>query len=144
MSKSREKDVILFIVGPTAIGKTRLSIGLAKKVHGEIVSCDSMQVYRGMDILSQAPSKREKKIVRHHLVGVLGRKREYSAASFIKMAAPIIKAIIKRKKIPIVVGGSGLYMKALMDGLFPTPAADMEFRKRMQRLISRTGSGKLH
>lgn len=135
---------ILFIVGPTAIGKTRLAIKLAKKLHGEIISCDSMQVYKGMNILSQAPSEKEKMGARHHLTGILDPKNEYSAASFRKKAVPIIKAIIKRKKLPIIVGGSGLYMKALVDGLFSSPAADMKFRGRMQKFVLRYGSKKLH
>jgi len=143
MKKFHGKTV-LFIVGPTAIGKTRLAIKLAKKLHGEIISCDSMQVYRGMDILSQAPSKKEKRSVKHHLVGILDPKSEYSAASFRKKATPVIKSIIKEKKLPIIVGGSGLYMKALVDGLFSSPAADMKFRKRMQGFVSRYGSKKLH
>lgn len=143
MNKARREDV-LFIIGPTAIGKTRLAAALAQRLHGEIISCDSMQVYKGMDILSQAPSKKERALAKHHLVGILDPKKEYSAASFIKKAVPAIEAIIKRKRIPIVVGGSGLYIKALIDGLFLAPAADTEFRKRMQRFVSRRGSKKLH
>ncbi|MCX5678019.1 MAG: tRNA (adenosine(37)-N6)-dimethylallyltransferase MiaA [Candidatus Omnitrophica bacterium] len=134
----------MFIVGPTAIGKTRLAVVLAKKIHGEIISCDSMQVYRGMRILSQSPSKKERALVKHHLVGILDPKKEYSAAVFIKRAMPLIEAIINRKRIPIVAGGSGLYVKALVDGLFLSPEADMKFRKRMQAFVSRHGSKKLH
>jgi tRNA dimethylallyltransferase len=144
MINKPRREYILFIVGPTAIGKTRLAVALAGKIGGEIVSCDSMQIYKGMHILSQAPSKKERGLARHHLVGVLDPKKEYSAAVFIKEAVPIIKAIIKRKKIPIVAGGSGLYVKALIDGLFPSPAADMKFRKRMQAFVSRHGSKRLH
>lgn len=142
--KSSAAETVLFIVGPTAIGKTGLAVSLAKKIHGEIISCDSMQVYKGMEILSQAPSKRDMRLARHHLVGILDTKREYSAASFIRRATPIIDAIIKRKKAPIVAGGSGLYMKALIDGLFITPDADPGFRKRMQAFAGRYGSKKLH
>lgn len=142
-NKARRKYV-LFIIGPTAIGKTRLAVALAKKLRGEIISCDSMQVYRGMLILSQAPSKKERALAKHHLVGILDPKKEYNAALFIKKATPLIETIIKRKRIPIVAGGSGLYIKALIDGLFPSPAADMKFRKRMQAFVSRNGSKKLH
>ncbi len=137
-------EVILFIVGPTAIGKTHLATMLAKKLRGEIISCDSMQVYKGMDILSQAPSKDEKKAAKHHLVGILDPKKEYNAATFRKKAMPIIEAIIRRRKVPIIAGGSGLYIRALMDGLFPASAADIKFRERMQRFVSRHGSDKLH
>lgn len=144
MKRACGNKVILFIVGPTAIGKTRLAITLARKLRGEVISCDSMQAYKGMNILSQAPSKDEKKAAKHHLIGIIDPKREYSAATFRKKAIPIIEAIINRKKIPIVAGGSGLYVRALIDGLFPTAAADMKFRKRMQRFVSRHGSQKLH
>ena len=143
MDKARREQVV-FIIGPTAIGKTRLAATLARRLHGEIISCDSMQVYKGMHILSQGPSRKERGLAKHHLVGILDPKREYSAAAFIKKAAPIIEAIIKRKKVPIVVGGSGLYVKALVDGLFPSPPADMKFRKRMQAFVSRCGSKRLH
>ena len=135
---------ILFIVGPTAIGKTSLAVKLAKKMRGEIISCDSMQVYKSMGMLSQAPSKSERKFVRHHLVEILDPNKEYSVAAFIGKEKPIIKSIIKRGKTPIVAGGSGLYIKALIDGLFPSPDADMKFRNKMQKFARRYGSGKLH
>jgi tRNA dimethylallyltransferase len=135
---------VLFIVGPTATGKTSLAVKLAKRISGEIISCDSMQVYKGMSILSQAPSIEERKRIRHHLVGCLDPRREYSAAIFIKTAASLIASIIKKNKVPIVVGGSGLYVKALVDGLFPSPQADMRFRRAMQAFVSRYGSKRLH
>ena len=144
MKRPRGNEVILFIVGPTAIGKTRLAIRLAKKLRGEVISCDSMQIYKGMDTLNQTPSKDEKRAAKHHLARILDPKKEYSAAAFIKMAIPVIGSVIERGKTPIVAGGSGLYVKALIDGLFPTTAADMEFRDKMQRFVSRHGSKKLH
>ncbi len=137
-------SLVVFIVGPTATGKTRLSIRLAGRLGGEIISCDSMQAYKAMPILSQAPSAAERNKVRHHLVGFRDPRREYSVAVFIKSAASLIASIIKRKKVPIVVGGSGLYMKALVDGLFPSPKADMKFRRAMQAFVSRYGSKRLH
>lgn len=139
-----KRRVLIFIVGPTAIGKTRLSIKLAGRINGEIISCDSMQVYRGMRILSQAPTISERKNVRHHLTGVLDPKKEYSAALFMKRAAVVIKSIIGKKKNPIIVGGSGLYVKALIDGLFPSPEADSKFRRKMEAFVARYGSNPLH
>jgi len=97
-----------------------------------------------MVVLSQAPSPSEKKKARHYLVGILDPRKEYSVASFRSKASRLIKSIIKRKKIPIVVGGSGLYVKALVDGLFPSPEADLKFRGRMQKFAARYGSPKLH
>jgi tRNA dimethylallyltransferase len=97
-----------------------------------------------MAVLSQAPNDKEKKEVRHHLVGELSPTKEYSAAAFIKKANGRIRSMIRRRKIPIVVGGSGLYVKALVDGLFPSPKADSKFRDRMYRAVSAHGSAKLH
>lgn len=135
---------LIFIVGPTATGKTRLAVKLAKKIKGEVVSADSMQIYKGMAILSQAPSRPEMKNIRHYLVGSLDPQKEYSAASFIKTAVKIIKSIIKRKKIPVIAGGSGLYIKALIDGIFPSPEADIKFRKKTARFVAENGSKILH
>ncbi len=137
-------NVITFIVGPTAIGKTRLSVKLARRIDGEIVSCDSMQIYRGVNVLSQAPTVQDLKMAKHHLVGTLDPCSEYGVAFFRDKATSIINSIIKRKKRPIVVGGSGLYIKALVDGLFPSPPADLKFRKRMENFISAYGSKKLY
>ena len=135
---------IVIIVGPTAIGKTTLAVKFARIISGEIISADSMQIYKGMRILSQAPTVAEKKAVRHHLVELLNPGKEYSVAAFIKEASCGIAAIIKRGKVPVIVGGSGLYVKGLVDGLFPTPRADMKFRKSMMKFASRYGSPKLH
>lgn len=138
------KSLVVAIVGPTASGKTHLAVKLAKKIKGEIISCDSMQVYKGMAVLSQAPSAAEKKMARHHLVGVLDPRKEYNVASFRTKASRLIAAILKSKKIPIIVGGSGLYVKALVDGLFPSPAADMRFRRKMEAFAARYGSKRLY
>lgn len=137
-------DKIVIIVGPTAIGKTTLAIRLAGAINGEIISADSMQVYKGMRILSQAPTAAEKKAVRHHLVEILTPAKEYSVAAFIKAASREIESIIKRGKIPVIVGGSGLYVKGLVDGLFPSPKGDMKFRKTMMKFAAGYGSRKLH
>jgi len=144
MNSLQKASKVIFIVGPTAIGKTGLAVKLAKKTRGEIISCDSMQIYKGMDILSQAPSKDDRRSVRHHLVGLLDPDKEYSAAAFRREAGRIIDLIRRRKKVPIVAGGSGLYVKALVDGLFSSPKADLKFRKKMAALASRHGTGRLH
>ncbi|MFA5255802.1 MAG: tRNA (adenosine(37)-N6)-dimethylallyltransferase MiaA [Candidatus Omnitrophota bacterium] len=138
------KKTVLFIVGPTAIGKTKLALRLAREIKGEIISCDSMQVYRGMNILSQSPGLSEKKKVRYHLVRFLSPGKEYSAGSFKRRAALLIDDIIGRKRLPIIVGGTGLYMKGLVDGLFPAPGADPKFRLDMYNYASRYGNKRLH
>lgn len=138
------RSTVIFIIGPTAIGKTPLSIKSAKRVNGEIISCDSMQVYKGMDLLSQPPSAAQKKNVRYHLVRFLNPQKEFSVAAFVKEASLLIDEIIKRKKIPIITGGTGLYVKGLVDGLFPSPKADLKFRKKMYDYAARYGSKRLH
>ncbi|MDP3791665.1 MAG: tRNA (adenosine(37)-N6)-dimethylallyltransferase MiaA [Candidatus Omnitrophota bacterium] len=138
------KPFIIIIVGPTAIGKTALGVRLAKKIEGEIISCDSMQVYKGVNILSQAPGVKETKNTRYHLIKFLNPQSEFSAAQFAGRAEHLIKDILKRKKIPIVLGGTGLYVRALVDGLFPSPEADQNFRKKMYGLAARYGNEYLY
>jgi tRNA dimethylallyltransferase len=139
-----DKRTVLFIVGPTAIGKTALALRLAREVRAEIISCDSMQVYRGMDVLSQSPKLSETKKVRYHLVRFLSPAKEYSAGAFRKRAVSLIDDIIRRKRLPIIVGGTGLYVKGLVDGLFPAPEASLKFRKEMYDYASRRGNNSLH
>ncbi|MBI4974305.1 MAG: tRNA (adenosine(37)-N6)-dimethylallyltransferase MiaA [Candidatus Omnitrophica bacterium] len=139
-----KKSIIIFIVGPTAIGKTRLAVKLAKRIHGEIISCDSMQVYKGMRILNQVPTISERNGIKHHLAGVTDPEKEYNAAIFSKKAVRSIRSIIKKRKVPIVVGGSGLYAKALIDGIFPSPKADSAFRSDMNAFVARHGSPRLY
>ena len=138
------KGRVIFIVGPTAIGKTSLAVKLAKRIRSEIISCDSMQVYKGMSTLSQSPTSSETKRVPYHLVKILSPQKEFSVALFIKKASYLIDLVIKNRKTPIVAGGSGLYVKGLIDGLFPSPEADMKFRKKMYDYAKRYGSAKLH
>ena len=128
----RLKPRLVFIVGPTAVGKTRLAVKLARRINGEIISADSMQVYRGMRILSQAPARKELSGIRYHLVSMFDVSKEYNVNIFRSKATKTIKDILKRRKIPVVVGGSGLYVKALIDGLFPSPAAEIGFRARIE------------
>jgi tRNA dimethylallyltransferase len=103
-----------------------------------------MQIYKGMPVISQAPSRRDGALKKHHLVGEVSPEKEYSVASFRKRAEALIADILKRRKVPVVAGGSGLYVKALVDGLFPSPPADIRFRNRMRRLSARIGSRGLH
>ncbi|MDD3905479.1 MAG: tRNA (adenosine(37)-N6)-dimethylallyltransferase MiaA [Candidatus Omnitrophica bacterium] len=143
MTAPASKNVV-FIVGPTAIGKTSLASEIAGRAGGEVISADSMQIYKSMRILSQAPGPADKKRARHHLVELLSPEEEYSVALFIKKASSAIAAIIKRGKVPIVAGGSGLYVRALIDGLFPSPEADMKFRAKMEAFAAKYGTPRLH
>lgn len=138
------KPKIIILTGPTAVGKTSLSITLAKKIKGEIISADSMQAYKGMELTSQAPTSRERRAVKHHLIGFLSPSKEYSAVMFSEKAESIIKNIIKRRKIPIVVGGSGLYVKALVDGIFPSKGKDEKLRGKLFCIAQKDGNEALH
>ena len=138
------KSTVIFIVGPTAIGKTNLALKLARRINAEIISCDSMQIYKGMDILSQSPELPRTKKIRYHMVRFISPAKEYNVASFSKSAALLIDDIIARKSIPIIAGGTGLYVKALIDGLFPTPKSDLKFIKKSYDYASRYGNIRLH
>lgn len=135
---------IIAIVGPTASGKTNTSIKLAKIFKGEIVSFDSMQVYKGMPILTQTPLKAQMQGVKHYLINKISPSKEFSAAMFISEAEKIIKKIFKDKRQPILVGGTGLYLKALVDGLFPAPGRDEKLRGKLEKKAAELGPGALH
>ena len=130
---------IIFLVGPTASGKTDLSISLAKKLNAEIISCDSMCVYKGMDILTSKPSKEDRKRIKHHLIDIISPDKEFSVSEYRKLALIAIEDILKRKKTPLFVGGSGLYVKSVVDGLFPSTKKDGKFRKKQYALTKRYG-----
>ncbi|MFH1645306.1 MAG: tRNA (adenosine(37)-N6)-dimethylallyltransferase MiaA, partial [Candidatus Omnitrophota bacterium] len=122
---------IAFLVGPTAVGKTEVSIHLAKLLNAEILCCDSMQVYRGMDIGTQKPTTKEQKKVPHHMVDVISPSKNFSVADYRQKSLEIINDILKRGKMPLFVGGTGLYMKSMVDGLFPSPPADRKLRANL-------------
>lgn len=129
--KDRERPRIVAVVGPTATGKTRIAMELAEAFSGEVISADSMQVYRGMDIGTAKPSARERERVPHHLVDVVDPDTEYTAARFRDEAAEKIIEITARGNLPIVAGGTGLYIRALTRGLFEGPEADEDLRDEL-------------
>ena len=128
-----EKIPVLAVVGPTASGKTALSIALAKALDGEIISADSMQIYKGMDIASAKPTKEERAGIPHHMMGVVSPETPYSVADYVKDAGKAIADVWNRKKCPILVGGTGLYVDSLLSGtrFIPSPT-DLELRKELQ------------
>ena len=138
------KKTIICILGPTSSGKTKTAIELAKKIKAEIISSDSMQIYKEMPILSQSPSQKQLKKAKHHLIGEVSVKKEYSAAQFSQKSKKAINRIIKKNKIPIVTGGTGLYVKVLLDGLFPAPQKDEGLRKRLYAEAEKNGSKALY
>jgi tRNA dimethylallyltransferase len=136
-------DIVL-LVGPTAVGKTAVGISLARRIDGEIVSADSMQVYRGLDILSGAPTQAEQRGVRHHMIGVVGPHACFDVARYVCWAQEKVKDIRGRGKNPLIVGGSGMYVRAVLDGLFDGPPRDTEIRRRLEQAALSEGTAALY
>ena len=138
------KSKIILISGPTASGKTEFAIKLAKKIKGEIINADSMQVYNQLRILTARPSKKDEKKINHYLYGFLNVKKKFSTGSWLKEALKKIQYIQKKNKIPILVGGTGLYFKALTDGLVKIPNIPLNFRIKIRNLQKRIGQKKFY
>lgn len=136
--------LLVVILGPTGSGKTALSLKLAEQFDGEIVSCDSVAVYREFEIGTAKPSKEDRARVRHHLIDVAGPTEEFTAGDYSRMARQAIGEIRDRGKLPIVVGGTGLYLRALTEGLFEGPARSDQLRIRLRRRADQTTIRHLH
>jgi tRNA dimethylallyltransferase len=135
---------IILISGPTASGKSDFAIKLAKKINGEIINADSMQVYKELKILSARPDPKKYQKIKHHLYGFHNVKNKFSTGDWIKLAIQKIKEIKKRKKIPIFVGGTGLYFKALTDGLVNIPNIPIRSRNKIRILQETLGQKKFY
>jgi len=122
---------IIVLLGPTGVGKTGASILLAKELNTEIISADSMQTYRHMDIGTAKPSQAERAGIRHHMIDVVEPSEAYSAGRYISDVAPIIEGLFQSGKIPVIVGGTGLYIKAMTRGIFSGPSSDLQLRERL-------------
>lgn len=135
-----ERTVIV-ILGPTGSGKSKLSISLAKKIGGEIVSCDSMQIYRRMDIGTAKISKNEMENIPHHMIDIVEPNEEFSVGEYVKQAKKIIAEIFERNKVPIVVGGTGLYVKALTQNYdFGNTEKNLEIREKYKKILKEKGN----
>lgn len=134
----------LILLGPTAAGKSRLALYLAGRFGGEIVNADSMQVYRDFNIGTDKPAASDRAEVPHHLVDILGPEIQFTAADFARLASAAVRDIASRGRLPIVVGGTGLYLKALTDGLFPGPGGDRILRRRLDEEARVRGVESLH
>ena len=130
---------IILLAGPTASGKSKLAIYLAKKINGEIINADSMQVYKEFSILSSRPSKSETKKVKHHLYGIVSVKKYFSAGDWLKEAKKKIDVCLKKKKIPIIVGGTGLYFNTITKGISKIPDIDNKTRFKVRALFNELG-----
>jgi tRNA dimethylallyltransferase len=138
------KSKIILISGPTASGKSNFSVKLAKKINGEIINADSMQVYKELKILSARPNVKDYQKIKHHLYGFHSVKNNFSTGDWLKIAIKKIKEVKKRKKTPIFVGGTGLYFKALTDGLVSIPNIPIRFRNKIRTLHKNLGQKKFY
>ena len=138
------EPLLVVVLGPTASGKTALSIRLAERFAGEIVSCDSVVVYRGMEIGTAKPSHEERAQVPHHMIDVYELNEHSTAGDYARRARKAIAEITSRGHLPIVTGGTGLYLRALLEGLFAGPQRSEELRERLLQSNSRHGTGWLH
>jgi len=134
----------VILLGPTGSGKTALSLALAEQFNGEIVSCDSVAVYRGMDLGTAKPSREEQARAPHHLIDVANLDQPFTAGEYSRRARAALRDIAGRGKLPIVTGGTGLYLRALTEGLFAGPARHDDLRERLRNSSDRRGSTWLH
>jgi len=140
-----DKPFVLAVVGPTASGKTWLGVELAKEYDGEVVSADSIQIYKGMDIASAKPTEEEMQGIPHHLISVLDRDTPFSAADYVKMARGIIEDILSRGKLPIIVGGTGLYVDSLLNNVkFSEMKSDPAYRESLYEKAKNMGNETLY
>ena len=135
---------IILLAGPTASGKSKLAIYLAKKINGEIVNADSMQIYKEFSILSSRPKRSETKKIKHHLYGIVSVKKYFSAGDWLKEVKKKINICLKNKKIPIIVGGTGLYFNTITKGISKIPDIDIKTRKNVRVLFKKLGSKKFY
>lgn len=138
------KSPLIFIVGPTAVGKTEISIRLAQHINAEIVSMDSRQIFRQMDIGTAKPTFEQQHAAPHHLIDCIDVDEPFTVADYQRWADAAIEDICNRGKIPLIVGGAGLYFRALVDGLFEGPGADADIRSRLVRESEDHGAAALH
>ena len=144
MNTTSYDPLLVAIVGPTATGKSSLALGLARALRGEIVNCDSMQMVRGMDIGTAKPSRQEQATVPHHLYDRVGPDGWYSAGQYMEEARPICGEIAGREHVPLVVGGTGLYLRALLLGVFEGPGRSQKHRRYLHQVAARKGKAALH
>jgi len=141
---TRGKPPLLVVAGPTGVGKTAAVVALARRLPIEVISADSRQVYRGMDVATGKPTAEEQRAVAHHLIDVVDPDDRYHAARFRLDAEGAIEAVQSRGRLPVVVGGTGLYIRALLRGLDSAPPADLDFRRELAGVAARDGRAALH
>lgn len=135
---------IILLAGPTASGKSKLAICLAKKLNGEIINADSMQVFKEFKILSSRPNLNDTKKIKHHLYGIISVKKYFSAGDWLKQTIKRVDLCLKRKKVPIIVGGTGLYFNTIIKGISKIPHIDLKTRNKVRNLFKKLGSKRFH
>jgi tRNA dimethylallyltransferase len=141
----KQKEKLLVLIGPTAVGKTKLSIELAKRFNGEVISGDSMQIYKGMDIGTAKITEEEMEGIPHHLIDIKNPEEPFSVAEFQELVRAKITEITSRKKLPMIVGGTGLYIQSILyDYQFTEAASDLEFRRKLEQTAEEKGNEVLH
>ena len=134
-----KQSKIILISGPTASGKSNFAIKIAKKIQGEIINADSMQVYKQLRILTARPNKKEQRNIKHHMYGRVDLNKNFSTGQWLKATIKKIKEVKKRKKIPIIVGGTGLYFQSLIEGLVKIPEIPIKFRNKIRLMQKKEG-----
>ena len=138
------RSKIILISGPTASGKSNFAVKIANKINGEIINADSMQVYKQLKILTARPNKEEQKNIKHHLYGVVEENKSFSTGQWLKLAIKKIKEIRKRKKAPILVGGTGLYFQSIINGLVKIPNIPLKLRNKVRFIQKKEGQKKFY
>jgi tRNA dimethylallyltransferase len=135
---------LLVLLGPTGTGKSSLAVDLALALSGEIVGCDSLQVYRGFDVATAKPTPEERRRVPHHLIDAVDPRVDYSMADYVSDADAAVGEIASRDRLPLIVGGTGLYLRGLLRGVIAAPARDTVLRRRLYAIVARGGADRLH
>ena len=138
------KKVLLLLVGPTAVGKTEFSLALAERLQGDVVSADSRQIYRYMDIGTAKPTPEQRARIQHHFIDVVDPDEYFSSGEYGRQSRKVIDSLFEKSSVPIVVGGSGLYIRALVDGFFDPVVYDAEIRGGLQKKMNELGPNVLH
>jgi len=144
MTGTESLHSLVVILGPTASGKTSLSLRMAQKFDGEIVSCDSVAIFQEFEIGTAKPDRLQRSLVPHHLIDVALPSEPFSAGDYARLARAVLKEVASRGRLPIVVGGTGLYLRALLEGLFPGPQRSTVLRDRLQTRVASKGSAYLY
>lgn len=139
----RPLAAVLVVLGPTGTGKSDVAFEVARILDGEIVGCDALQVYRGLDAGTAKPTPAARRAVRHHLVDCVDPRTDYTMADYVRAADAAVAAVVSRGKVPLIVGGAGLYLRGLLRGFIDAPGRDPELRSRLHRIVARGGTERL-